>query len=193
MEARKELKERRNLRNKDLENCKEEYENFKLGVDNRECLMCEIRSEIKDIEDKLKALPPEKWKPEIGEIYYFGDVSSEDYSFSQYWDNDSMDNIIYKLGLVRQTKEEGIEDGKRMYYSELYRSMSDVTDEMWEDRKIKKRIAYWDYTYNNICYDDMNGIKFQGSVYFTSIDKIDEAIEAIGHDNFVKYVLEIKQ
>lgn len=56
-----------------------------------------------------------KWKPKIGEIYYFllihGEVGGPMYAS---WEDSEVDNERYRMGVVCRTKKEALELAQKM-------------------------------------------------------------------------------
>lgn len=163
----------------------------------------EINNKIERMETELAELKTivaqaneydSKWKPEKGEKYYYPVPTSEDNGLylSSIWSEDDIDKYNYVAGMVYRTKEEAIDVGKRMYYRHWYESMSDVTPQMWEDSYIPKYFAYLSWLYKSIKYVYSTD-SFAQNVYFSSEEKCSEAIDKIGEDNFIRYVLGIYQ
>jgi hypothetical protein len=152
-----------------------------------------------DAQEALKNLKNEleqcgkKWKPKIGEAYFYSVIGIHEFYGTSIWGNDECDNMRFTLGRVYRTAEEAIEDGKRMYYSELYRSMSDVTEEDWKEGSKPKHYTEFDYRSGTVRIDFWSSNRSQGTAFFTSEQKCREAISAIGEDNFIKYVLGVKR
>ena len=68
--------------------------------------------------------------------------------------------------------------------------MSDVTAKDWEKPLSDKWEVLYIHSQECVDYAPMNGLQYEG-VYFSTKEKAQEAVEAIGEDNFKKYILEM--
>ena len=152
------------------------------------------RGELAKLEAELKQYEA-SGIPERGERYFYADPTNKDFYSWEFWVDEHSDICRFKAGLIRQTEEEAAELGKKMYYSQLFASMSDVTDEDWKDENKPKYFVMWNYQNNTLMYDYWRQYKSQGVAYFSSKDRCREAVESmisdIGDENFKRYVLGI--
>lgn len=159
----------------------------------------ELRKEQQALNDKINALeqelkqtePQGKWKPEQGEVYCCASPTHHYFRAFSTWLGDEPDNHRYNAGFICQTEEEAAEVGKRMYYRQWFRDLSDVTEHMWMESSINKFYAYYDWDVEQVCYDSRIMYMCEAT-YFTSEEKLEYAIETIGRENFEKYVMRIK-
>lgn len=160
----------------------------------------ELRKEQQALNDKINALeqelkqtePQGKWKPKMGEMYWIADVTNQNFCDFDYWDDKEYHFHLYNAGLIRKTENEAIELGKQMYYTQWFNDLSDVTDEMWEDFSITKYYVYYAYTAKTTVNSYDTNCRSAETAYFTSEEKLEQAIETIGRENFEKYVMRIK-
>lgn len=150
------------------------------------------QSQIKQLEDKLKALPEQRWKPSMGEKYYYFSPMWKCGTNYSVWHNDDDDNATFSNTPIFATEAECAEDNKRNSFKRQYESMSDVTDEMWKNTNVIKYFANWNYANNKIGYFLYCNSKLEGSA-FTTESACKSAISAIGESDFIKYVLNIRR
>lgn len=135
-----------------------------------------------------------KWIPERYETYYF--VESDcSISYCKFY-NDDFDNGCISVGNCFQTKEEAQFIVDKIKYTLMFKHYVEEHSEPldWNEREQEK----WRIVYNNIahkididfCYD--KHIKYQGSIYASSEQILKDAIEYVGEDNVIKYVLELE-
>ena len=160
----------------------------------------ELRKEQQALNDKIDALEQElkqtephgKWKPRRGQTYYYADPSFKCFYIMASWCDNTSDNHRYNAGLICQTEEEAIEVGKRMYYRQWFRDLSDVMKHMWMESSIDKFYAYYDWDDEQVCYESCC-LFMHEETYFTTEEKLKQAIETIGGEEiFKKYVLEVE-
>lgn len=160
----------------------------------------ELRKEQQALNDKIDALEQElkqtephgKWKPRRGQTYYYADPSFKCFYIMASWCDNTSDNHRYNAGLICQTEEEAIEVGKRMYYRQWFRDLSDVAEDKWKNDHLGKFYAYYDWDVEQVCYDSRIMYMCEAT-YFTAMEKLKYAIETIGGEDILKrYVLGVK-
>ena len=55
-----------------------------------------------------------RWKPSLGEYYWTVDFGSPSLVYRHLWNNDSVDNMHFKNGVVFKTKKEAVKVAKKM-------------------------------------------------------------------------------
>lgn len=153
-----------------------------------------LQEEFNDRLDQLakQTEPHGKWKPRRGQTYYYADPSFKCFYIMASWCDNISDNHRYNAGLIRPTKEEAIELGKKIYYTQWYNSLSDVTDEMWKDGSIKKWYISYDHQDNETVIGSVTSGQIPNVAYFTTYSKLNEAVLKIGRTNFMKYVMGVE-
>ncbi len=152
-----------------------------------------LQEEFNDRLDQLakQTEPHGKWKPRRGQTHYYADPSFKCFYIMASWCDNTSDNHRYNAGLIRKTPEEAIEVGKRMYYRQWFRDLSDVTEHTWMESSIDKFYAYYDWDVEQVCYDSRSLFMCEAT-YFTAMEKLESAIETIGRTNFMKYVMGVE-
>lgn len=56
----------------------------------------------------------ERWAPKYGETYYCPEPDDEPKYFSEKWDGNELDNLLFSRNLVCKTKEEAIALAEKM-------------------------------------------------------------------------------
>jgi len=134
-----------------------------------------------------KSEHPKRWRAERAKIYYY---VSDNGSVLKHCDFcDTSDDFRFNTGNYFGTEEQAKEYKKKLLTQQKYKDMSDVTAKDWETSSINKYLPW----YNNItgCIDTYVIFTKNSAVCFSSVKKAQEAVEAIGEDNFKKYILEI--
>lgn len=147
---------------------------------------------IEKLRNETKQQTQGKWKPRNGERYFYANPATCDFCGYDHWTDKETDNRRYKMGVVYQAEEEATELGKRMYYRQWYHSLSDVTEEMWNNDTMNKYYAFY-----NWCGEDANHDTRQWcmaeATHFTSEEKLEAAIATIGGEEvFKRFVLGVE-
>ena len=163
----------------------------------------EIQAQIKELQDKFNILSSELekcenkavlsiWKPKESEKYYSIDG---DYSVQCYTNDDDFDKYRIETGNCYKTSEEAEFEVQREKYTGLYRKYVKEHSEPMDftDTKLKKFYAYWDMDIREIEIANHKEYIDSFQIYGSSEEIIRNAIEFIGKDNFMKYILEIKE
>ena len=134
-----------------------------------------------------KSEQPKKLRVERGKSYYYvndcgGIEQSNEYRYAS-------DNFRFDTGNYFETEKQAQEYKKKLLIQQKYKDMSDVTEDDWKILSIDKYLPW----YNNItgCIDTYVIFTKNSAVCFSSVKKAQEAVKAIGEDNFKKYILEI--
>jgi hypothetical protein len=146
--------------------------------------IAKTKQRLMELEEMMKK---ENWKPCWDDKYYIPVPTNAGFQSFSLWRGNENEISLKDAGMVFYTKEEAIEVGKRMYFRQWFESMSDADD--WNGEEYWS--AFWFYQKDSI--DVWNTTyKVAGGIYFSTKEKCIEAIDVIGEDNFIKYVLGIK-
>lgn len=159
----------------------------------------EIKNRIEEVEKELAQLRQDLekenkdiWKPENNECYYYVDIDGEINSY--YYYNDTTDNKIMCFGNYYKTEEEAEYQANVQKYTNLFRKYveehSDLID--WQNHNTAKWYTFYDFSNKKICYTDCYCCKHQGTIHASSEQILKDAIEFVGEDNVIKYVLGVK-
>lgn len=151
---------------------------------------------IKELQEKLAEAEKIKvdkcWKPKYNEeVWYL--CSDGSVVNGLFYAISKMDNWCCLTGNCFKTKEEAEEHKKQIEYTARYKNYIEEHSEPldWNSEEQKKYYVLWQLDYGiTVDYTWVN--KFQGVIYASSEQIIEDAIKEIGDDNFKKYVLEVE-
>lgn len=167
-----------------------------LSQEEYERRIAELQKELEELK-KVKVEEPKKkgvWIPKVGETYYYldehGSIEKTQYMGCNCLWTDF--KIIY--GNYYKTSEEAFEQYCVQKYTNLFRK---YVEEHSEPLDWKKHISKYYLTYshlvNAIVFDYTYNDKCQGVVYASCEEVLEDAIEFVGKDNIIKYVLGVKE
>lgn len=138
-----------------------------------------------------KPKPKTIWDLKDGDKYFY--IDSVGGFPNMTWNNDEYDVLIRNQGNVFLTKEEAeFEKKRREVYAQVKRYAHEFSKEEWNDTKINKYYACYNYKDHCIIIFADNCL-CDSKLYFQSIKDIDRAIEAVGEEYFKKYYLGVKE
>ena len=154
-----------------------------------------LKQQLEEISKKIAELEKSKkeiWKPEIGEDYWLitdaGTVGGACYA------GDDFDNEVCDCGNFYKTEAEAEHQANVQKYTNLYRKYVEEHSEPidWECDAQAKYLSYYDYTNNQIYFDRAYSCRQQGTIYASSEGVLEKAINFVGEENAIKYVLGVK-
>lgn len=138
-----------------------------------------------------KPRPRTVWDLEVGDKYFY--IDSVGGFPNMTWNNDEYDVLRRNQGNVFLTKEEAeFEKKRREVYTTVKRYAHEFSKEEWNDTKINKYYACYNYKDHSII-KGFNSHVSNSKLYFQSIKDIDRAIAAVGVEDFKKYYLGVKE
>lgn len=138
-----------------------------------------------------KPKPKTIWDLKDGDKYFY--IDSVGGFPNMTWNNDEYDVLIRNQGNVFLTKEEAeFEKKRREVYTTVKRYAHEFSKEEWNDTKINKYYACYNYKDHSII-KGFNSHVSNSKLYFQSIKDIDRAIAAVGVEDFKKYYLGVKE
>lgn len=138
-----------------------------------------------------KPKPKTIWDLKDGDKYFY--IDSVGGFPNMTWNNDEYDVLIRNQGNVFLTKEEAeFEKKRREVYTTVKRYAHEFSKEEWNDTKINKYYACYNYKDHSII-KGFNSHVSNSKLYFQSIKDIDIAIAAVGEEDFKKYYLGVKE
>lgn len=138
-----------------------------------------------------KPRPKTVWDLKDGDKYFY--IDSVGGFPNMTWNNDEYDVLIRNQGNVFLTKEEAeFEKKRREVYTTVKRYAHEFSKEEWNDTKINKYYACYNYKDHSII-KGFNSHVSNSKLYFQSIKDIDIAIAAVGEEDFKKYYLGVKE
>lgn len=160
---------------------------------NMENLSTEERKQLISLVEKSnQPKPKNRWRANCGEHYYT--IFSDGYIDRPCENNQSVDNLRYKLGNYFETPEEvKCELEKRLVYQQLkdYAIKHNDGEVNWTDEnQIKYYISYSSRS-NSLLIDWCKVRINMYNIYFTSLEIAQNAIETIGEDRIKKYIFGI--
>ena len=110
----------------------------------------EYENKIKELENQIEELKMAKieepqsrrWKPQIGDDYFY--VSSYSEIIENGWDNDNVGNWLFLTGNCFKTKEEAEEHRKKIEYTARYKNYIEEHSEPldWNNSRVKYFLGY---------------------------------------------------
>ncbi len=135
--------------------------------------------------------PKEKvWKPKLGETYWYVDYDGT--VCRSEWGGLRVEKSLYALGNCFKTKEEAeFYKEKLIVTAELQRFADEHNETIdWEDANEYKYSIYYD-TYSKQIHKTGGLNCKQTTIYFSSLEIANKAIETIGEERIKKYYLEV--
>ena len=162
----------------------------------------EIKNRIEEVEKELAQLrqdleKEEKgiWKPDEDECedYYYIDESGDTYE--TYHASSRIDYEHIEFGNYYKTEEEAKYQANVQKYTNLFRKYieehSDLLD--WNDDDCIKCFVWYNYEEKCMRYAvSYTTNKSQGTIYASSERILKNAVEFVGEDNVIKYVLGVE-
>ena len=138
-----------------------------------------------------KPKPKTIWDLKDGDKYFY--IDSVGGFPNMTWNNDEYDVLIRNQGNVFLTKEEAeFEKKRREVYTTVKRYAHEFSKEEWNDTKINKYYACYNYKDHSII-KGFNSHVSNSKLYFQTVADIDIAIAAVGMEDFKKYYLGVKE
>lgn len=164
-----------------------------LSQEEYERRIAELQNELEELKKvKVEDNKPKKgeiWKPDFGKIYYYLDFINEVCPTAN--NEIVIDADVFRCGNFYKTKEEAEYQSNVQKHTNLFRKYVEEHSEPldWEDTKQDKWFLKWSFYSHIIDYDICNKLKYQGVIYASSKEILDDAIEFVGKENVIKYVL----
>ena len=147
----------------------------------------------KHIKEYLGFKESKKWRPTLGERYYyvdkFGDID--------YCNFDDADLDVYRVDVNNCFKTE--EDALfRLEQTKVYNELKNFADENnedeidWENGDQQKYSFYFSHNTNSLIIDDSYMLHEMGKIYFLSRELVTQAIEKVGEDRIKKYLFGVE-
>lgn len=153
----------------------------------------ELQKQIDELKNTKIEEEQKKWKPALGEKYYYINVSREIYYYN--FVNDRFDNDCVNSGNCFKTKEEAEFALYKIKYTQMFKQYVEEhsTTLDWRDSEPNKYYIYYDYEDNAIGYDNEYNWRTQGTIYASSEQILEDAVAYVGEDNVKKYILEVEE
>ena len=149
---------------------------------------CEVTDEI----DKcIVKMPKTVYDLKYGDSYF--SLTALGTIMPAIWHNVGSDWNRERIGNVFLTEEDAKFASERLkVIAELKKYAKEFSDEEWMNKDLRKYHIGFDYGYGGIsCY--ISNRRRYSEIYFESIQKANEAIEAVGEDRIKKYYLGVKE
>lgn len=164
--------------------------NMNLNV-NMENLKEEERNQLLALIKKSTEEKPKVWKPKNGEVYYF--INAIGKYEPDVWHGIETDEDMYIFGNCFKTEEEAefaIE--KQKVITEMKRFAQKHNEKIdWNNEYQNKYYLYYDHECECVLIDKKCYMK-TSTIYFSSIEIAQQAIETIGADRLIKYYFEVE-
>ena len=149
---------------------------------------CEVTDEI----DKCIVKGPKTvYDLDYGDSYFF--LTALGTIMTGIWHNDGTDFNRERIGNTFLTIEDAKFASERLkVIAELKKYAKEFSDEEWMDKNLPKYFIGFEYKFGGFsCY--IANLRRGSEIYFESIQKANEAIEAVGEDRVKKYYLGVKE
>ena len=162
-----------------------------LSQEEYERRIAELQQELEElkkvkVEEEKKPEKGKIWTPELDEDFFYFDENGALYG-EEYCDVVT-DNLKLDIGNFYKTSEEAKHQLEVQKYTNLFRKYVEEHSEPldWSDTSQRKYcLVYTD----NFIFDWNLSAKHQGAIYASSKEILDDAIEFVGKNNVIKYVL----
>ena len=159
--------------------------------------VCELKEELEDLKEK-EVKKGKIWKPKCNEKYWAYCYDLQDVAFDEYGtaldeeDGKKEDDLIDR-GLVYPTEKKAEFEANREKYTRLFRQYVEQHSEPldWENDDQEKLCVCYNYKTQEILYQKDYRLKTAFTIYASSKEVLQEAIDFVGEDNFKKYILGI--
>jgi len=158
----------------------------------------ELKKQIEEINKKIKELEKQKskkgyiWKPNLNEEYYSIRTAG---GISSYINNQKIIDIFrFEIGNYYKTEKEAFYQAKVQKYTNLFRKYIEEHSEPidWDKQQSNWALVYNTYQ-KEIAYYPEPILKYQGTIYASSKEVLQEAIDFVGKENVIKYVLGVNE
>lgn len=152
-----------------------------------EAKLADLQSQIEElkqteIEEDSPKPPHPRWKPELGEDYFYCSYSGSVYKVS--WINGKLDNSMYNRGNVFRTKEETEFEAERL------KVLAEMNE--WAGHNYDGTYIYYHRPSDEIMIDwDGNSTNCHGDIRFKCVDDALNCIKSVGEDRIKKYYFRI--
>lgn len=156
----------------------------------------ELKKQIEEINKKIKELEKQEnkkgyiWKPNLNEEYYF--IKTDGDILSDINNQAIIDNFRIDRGNYYKTKEEAEYQAKVQKYTNLFRKYVEEHSEPIDWGNQHKWALVYNTHQGEMDYHTEPVLKYQGAIYASSKEVLQEAIDFVGKENVIKYVLGVK-
>lgn len=163
-----------------------------LKINDKEIEVEITEEELKKLEEKKPSR--KRWRAEKNQEYWYirsdGDVDDD---IELHYE---MDNWKYSIGNYFKTKEEAEFHKKELIYTQMLKDYIYEHDDVelnWHNSNQNKYFMFYSYYEERIDYylDLVN--KYQGIVYASNKQVLEDAIKFIGEENVKKYILKVEE
>jgi len=148
-----------------------------------------IHFKLEEIQER-EELPEEKGWPQDGDTYYFL-VSEGLYDDACFRANERISEARLSIGNCFKTREETEFEVERLKVLAEMKKFAEPEDKEWGGEN-DHWYLYYNFDGNNIWYARTGITKFT-DMYFESLEKAQECVQAVGEDRIKKYYLRIEE
>ena len=164
----------------------------------------EYEKTLKSLQDQIEELKKVEVvddKPKKGEIWMPKHKSSYYYICSDYqisgtinYRGSAIDSRFMECSNFYETRDKAEYQANVQKYTNLFRKYVEEHSEpiKWINGSNYKYCIYYDYNYGTIEFTFETTYKQQGTIYASSEQVLKDAIEFVGKDNVIKYVLGVE-
>lgn len=152
----------------------------------------EQEKQLKDLLGVKENKNSKRWKPKNYEYYYYIRNTGNIDCFT--WDGGNTDTFLYLTNNMFKTAEEAeFYREKLQIYHELKLFADENNEEIdWKNADQTKYLFLFDYENNKIIHDTSRFLRRIGSIYFSSKELAQQAVEKVGEDRIKKYLFEVE-
>ena len=148
----------------------------------------EVKEGFMDLLEKPK--PKSVWDLKNGDVYYF--LTSYGYVMKTVWVNTDTDNEKLSIGNAFLTEEDAEFARERLkVITELKKYAKEFSDGEWKNRDMMKYVFYRRFQDNRV-YIACTYLVHYPCLYFESMEKAEQAFNAVGEERIKKYYLGVK-
>lgn len=140
------------------------------------------------IDEMMKEIEEEKEFMQVGDVYYYLTTSGNINRTT--WDDDGIDKGRLEIGNIFLTEKEAEFEAERRKVIKELEKYAEPKDREWNEEN-----AHWTYRYDfltkEVECDWLKFAKYDG-IYFESLGKAMDALEAVGEDRIKKYYLRVE-
>ena len=155
----------------------------------------ELKNQLEEIKKQIEELEKPKkeiWKPEFCEHYWY--IVASGRVVDAWYDEVDFDPEVFDCGNFFKTEAEAEHQANVQKYTNLYRKYVEEHSEPldWNNVNQCKCYAYYTHYDEIIDFYTEHHKKLQGVIYASERKILEEAIEFVGVENFIKYVIGVK-
>lgn len=149
----------------------------------------ELNQNVKEIKKEIEKmrLPQGRWKPRLGETYYYLD---DCFVISTIWDNSKKDFDRWHIGNCFKTPKDIYFIGERLQVIAELQEFAEPEDREWDMNNMHYYLSY-SYIEDKIVHG-ISQCHRANDIYFETEEDLYKAVKYVGADRIKKYYLRIE-